>query len=301
MISLSRFLVGCSQNAARIHGYRLGCNGSNGYSDCIGFIIGSLELEDQKWGGTHGSNYSARYRTKNLHAVSNSSQLKLGELVYKAKNPGESGYSLPEKYKTGSDKKDYYHVGVVTAVNPLTISHCSGGGMHYDKKIGNWRYAGDCSLVDYSSRDTASPVNPEPAAPVDTAVGQMVVDVPDDTSVNVRRQPSTSAGVLTRLPEGSFVDVTSSSGAWSHVNYSYAKTGEGYIMSKFINNGVVDIPDDTSVNVRRQPNTSAARITTLPEGTPVVVKSVSGSWSKVEYSFMQKGTGYVMSKYLKKG
>lgn len=173
--------------------------------------------------------------------------------------------------------------------------------MHYDKKIGNWRYAGDCSLVDYSSRDTASPVNPEPAAPVDTAVGQMVVDVPDDTSVNVRRQPSTSAGVLTRLPEGSFVDVTSSSGAWSHVNYSYAKTGEGYIMSKFINNGVVDIPDDTSVNVRRQPNTSAARITTLPEGTPVVVKSVSGSWSKVEYSFMQKGTGYVMSKYLKKG
>lgn len=85
------------------------------------------------------------------------------------------------------------------------------------------------------------------------------------------------------------------------MNYSYAKTGEGYVMSKFINNGVVDVPDDTSVNVRRQPSTSASRITTLPEGTAVVVKSTSGAWFKVEYSFMQKGTGYVMSKYLKRG
>lgn len=303
MISLSKFLNGCKRNAARIHGYKLGCNGSNGLSDCVGYIMGSLELEGQKWGGTHGSNYAARYRTKNLHRVSSASQLKLGELVYKYNKPGTKEWqeSFPiSKYKGHPDQNDYYHIGVVTSVNPLTISHCSGGGMHYDKKIGKWEYAGDCSLVDYSSRDSATPVNPEPAS-VDPAIGQMVVDVPDDTSVNVRRQASTSSGVLTRLPEGSFVEVTSVSGAWSHVNYSYAKTGEGYVMSKFINNGVVDVPDDTSVNVRRQPSTSASRITTLPEGTAVAVKSTSGAWSKVEYSFMQKGTGYVMSKYLKRG
>lgn len=301
MITLDRFLNGTKRNASRIHGYKLGCNGSNGLSDCIGYIIGSLELEGQKWGGTHGSNYAARYRTKNLHKVSNASQLKLGELVYKVKTKGQSGYDLPDKYKTGSDLNDYYHVGVVTSVNPLTISHCSGGGMHYDEKIGNWKYAGYCSLVDYSAQDSAAPVNHEPNTPVAPATGKMVVDVPDDTSVNVRRQPSTSAGVLTRLPEGNFVNVTSVSGAWSHVNYSYAKTGEGYVMSKFINNGVVDVPNDTSVNVRRQPSTSAARITTLPEGTAVSVLSKTGAWCKVEYSFMQEGTGYVMSKYLRKG
>lgn len=303
MISLDRFLNGCKRNAARIHGYQLRCTGANGLSDCIGYIIGSLELEGQKWNGTHGSNYAARYRTKNLHKVSSASQLKLGELVYKANLPGTAEWkkSFPSTYKNSADQNDYYHVGVVTSVNPLTISHCSGGGMHYDKTLGKWAYAGNCSLVNYSSQDSSTPGNSEPAVPVTPTTGKMVVDVPNDTSVNVRNKPSTLANVLTRLPEGSIVEVTSVSGEWSHINYSYNKSGTGYIMSKFIKNGAIDVPDDTSVNVRRAASTSAARITTIPEGSPVHVVSTSGSWSKVEYSFPHSGTGYVMSKYLTRG
>lgn len=298
MISLEKFLDGCKRNAVRIKVYELGKSGDNGKSDCIGYVIGSLKLEGQQWGGTHGSNYAARYRTKNLHYVSNASQLKLGELVYKAKEPGANGYNLPARYTHGSDLKDYYHVGVVTSVNPLEISHCSTGGMHHDTKLGSWHYAGYCSLVDYSDVKPDLPV-PEPVpAPSE---GKMVVDVPDDTSVNVRRAASTSAGVLTRLPEGTVVEVTSTSGSWSHVNYSYDRTGEGYIMSKFLVDGKVDVPDDTSVNVRRQPSTSAPRITTIPEGSSVMVLSNNGAWSKVEYKVVKTGTGYVMSKYLRKG
>ena len=298
MISLEKFLDGCKRNAARIKVYELGKSGDNGKSDCIGYVIGSLQLEGQQWGGTHGSNYAARNRTKNLHYVSNASQLKLGELVYKAKEPGANGYNLPSRYTHGSDLKDYYHVGVVTSVNPLEISHCSTGGMHHDTKLGSWHYAGYCSLVDYSNVKPDLPV-PEPVPTPST--GKMVVDVPDDTSVNVRRAASTSAGVLTRLPEGTVVEVTSTSGSWSHVNYSYDRTGEGYIMSKFLVDGKVDVPDDTSVNVRRQPSTSAPRITTIPEGSSVTVLSSNGAWSKVEYKVVKTGTGYVMSKYLRKG
>ena len=302
MVSLAKFLDGCKRNSARINCYQLGCSGNNGKSDCIGYIIGALALEGQIWGGTHGSNYAARYRTKNLHSVSNASQLKLGEIVYKARLSGESGYSLPERYKSGSDLRDYYHVGVVTSVNPLTISHCSEGGMHYDKKLGRWKFAGYCSLVDYDSKDISAPSISEPVESNSTsAIGKMVVDVPDDTSVNVRRLATTSSTILAKLPEGTTVDVTSVSGGWSHVNYSYPKTGSGYVMRTFIVNGVVDVPDDTSVNVRRQPSTSASVITTIPEGTNVTVLSNSGAWSRIEYSFERKGTGYVMSKYLKKG
>lgn len=304
MVSLSKFMDGCAKNAARIKGYKLGCNGSNGLSDCIGFPIGALELVGQKWNGTHGSNYAARYRTKNLHKISKMSDLKLGQLVYKAYAPGASKYDADAvaKYKSSSDKNDYYHVGVVTSVNPLTISHCSGGGMHYDKSFNNtkWAYAGDCSLVDYGNQNDQAPSSDHDVVPVVTT-GKMVVDVPDDTSVNVRNKASTSSNVLTRLPEGSIVEVTSISGDWSHVNYTYQKTGTGYVMSKFLNDGVVDVPDDTSVNVRRKPSTSGAKITTLPEGTKVDVKFTSGSWSKVDYSYPQSGTGYVMSKYLRKG
>jgi uncharacterized protein YgiM (DUF1202 family) len=168
--------------------------------------------------------------------------------------------------------------------------------MHYDKKLGDWHYAGYCSLVDYG---TVAPDIPTPEPAPAPSKGQMVVDVPDDTSVNVRRTPS--GAILTRLPEGTFVEVTSISGAWSHINYSYDQTGTGYIMSKFLVNGKVDVPDDTSVNVRREPSTSAARITTIPEGGTVKVLSTTGAWSKIEYSVKKTGTGYVMSKYLRKG
>ena len=300
MISLTKFLEGCQRNAARVKAYKLGHDGSDGSCDCIGYVIGALRLEGQQWGGVHGSNYAARNRTKNLHYVSNASQLKLGELVYKAKEPGANGYNLPASYMHGSDLKDYYHVGVVTSVNPLEISHCSTGGMHHDTKLGSWHYAGYCSLVDYNSVTPDIPV-PEPAPAPAPSTGKMVVDVPDDTSVNVRRTASASAGVLTRLPEGTIVEVTSISGSWSHVNYYYNQTGEGYIMSKFLVDGKVDVPDDTSVNVRRQPRTSAPRITTIPEGSYVKVLSANGEWSKVEYVVKKSGTGYVMSKYLRKG
>ena len=39
--------------------------------------------------------------------------------------PGQAGYALPERYKKGPDQRDYYHVGVVTAVEPLEITPVS--------------------------------------------------------------------------------------------------------------------------------------------------------------------------------
>lgn len=299
MVSLNKFIEGCKQNAARIKTYKWGKSGQNGESDCIGYPIGALDLVGQKWGGTHGCNYAVRYRMNNFHPITSLSQLKLGEFVFKVRKPGEDKYALPSKYNSSGDLNDYYHVGVVTSVNPVVISHCSTGGMHYDKTLGKWKYAGYCSLVNYGTKTESSSSTTE--SKETASVGKMVVDVPDDTSVNVRSKASISSNILTRLPEGSVVNVTSVSGDWSHINYNYEKSGTGYVMSKFIQNGVVDVPDDSSVNVRRQASISAARITTLPEGTAVKIISTVGAWSKVEYSFQHGGTGYVMSKYLKKG
>ncbi len=306
MISLERFLNGCKRNASRIKGYKQPYSGQNGLSDCIGYIIGSLELEGQKWGGTHGSNYAKRYRTRNFHVVTNPSQLKLGEIVYKGKKPGDPKYALPAQYTklSNPDLIDYYHVGVVTSVNPLEISHCSTGGMNYDKKLGNWKYAGECSLVDYGSGSASIVVTPVEKVTTVVAVnkpGKAIVDVPDDTTVNVRSRPSTSGALIVKLNEGTQVDVISVSGDWCKINYEFNKTGVGYVMSQFIRSGVVDVPNDTTVNVRASASTSATKLTTIPEGGKVKVLSKDGAWSKVEYSVAKSGTGYVMSRYLKKG
>lgn len=306
MISLLKFLNGCKRNASRIKSYKLGCNGANGLSDCIGYIIGALELEGQKWNGTHGSNYAARYRTKNLHRVTNSAQLKLGDIVYKHHNPGTKAWqeSFPQNsYKGHPDQNDYYHVGVVTSVNPLEISHCSGGGMHYDRKLGYWDYAGECSLVDYGtgSVSVSTPIEEEISSTTVCESGKAVVDVPDDTSVNIRSAASTSSKILVKANEGTELNVLSVSGEWAKVEYSFSKTGVGYIMSRFIRDGKVDVPNDTLVNVRAKASTGSSKLTTLPEGTPVKVLTNSAGWCKVEYSQLKTGTGYVMSKYLKKG
>jgi len=307
MISLAKFLNGCKRNASRIKGYKLGCNGSNGLSDCVGYVMGSLELEGQKWNGTHGSNYAARYRTRNLHKVTSASQLKLGELVYKHNEPGTKAWqeSFPHNtYKNHSDKNDYYHIGVVTSVKPLEISHCSGGGMHYDKNLNKWDFAGECSLVDYGS-GTVPAVTPNEQTASDNAVtgpGKAHVDVPDDTTVNIRSAMSTSSKVLVKANEGTEVNVLSVSGSWAKVEYSFNKTGTGYVMSKFISaDSTIDVPNDTTVNVRAKASIGSSKLTTLPEGNKVKVLSKSGEWSKIEYSEPKKGTGYVMSKYLRKG
>lgn len=146
MITLEQFLDGIKKNAKRIHDYEKGHDGSDGTCDCVGLIIGALRLEGVQYKGTHGSNYFARYCTSGMRRLSN---LKVGDLVYKAKWPGDEGYDLPPRYEDGTDIKDYYHIGVVMSVEPLSIWHCSGGGMHYDDKLGKWNYCGECTYVNY--------------------------------------------------------------------------------------------------------------------------------------------------------
>ena len=105
----AQFVEWVEKNAARVTGYKLGHDGSDGLCDCIGLIIGAWRMAGNKWPWTHGSNYTARYLTKNL---GKDQPLNLGDLVFKGKQPGDSGYHLPDQYKKGTDLTDYYHVGV---------------------------------------------------------------------------------------------------------------------------------------------------------------------------------------------
>ena len=201
--------------------YRLGGDGSDGTCDCIGLVIGAIRRAGGAWTGTHGSNYAARYEMRELLPVTDAGELCLGDVVYKARTPGQAGYALPERYKSDPDQRDYYHVGVVTATSPLEITHCTGPGIVRDTKLGRWTYRGRLEKVDYDG------TSQEVGTMVQTAT--VVADSGDD--VKMRSTPSKTDGLYYKVPVGATVQVASVDGEWAKVRY---QDRTGYMMVEYL-------------------------------------------------------------------
>ena len=220
MISESKFSDGIQRNADRVTHYQNGGDGSgDGGCDCIGLIIGAVKLAGGSWSGLHGSNYAARNRTNDLHEVHSKADLRIHDLVYKAKNPGDSGYDLPARYNNSGDLRDYYHVGVVTQMNPLRITHCTSvaGGIKVDDTIGQWKYAGWLDLV---KKDTGG--NTTMANQYKVVGGKL----------KLRKGPGTKNAVLKLIPDGAILNAEGpEEDGWLYVDYEGTL---GYCMSKFV-------------------------------------------------------------------
>ena len=212
--------------------YRLGGDGSDGTCDCIGLVIGAIRRAGGSWTGTHGSNYAARYEMRELLPVTDAGELCLGDVVYKARTPGQAGYALPERYKKGPDQRDYYHVGVVTAVEPLEITHCTGPGIVRDAKLGRWTYRGRLEKVDYDGAEVVENM-------VQTAT--VVADSGDD--VKMRSTPSKTDGLYYKVPVGATVQVASVDGEWAKVRY---QDRTGYMMVEYLEMDVQESPTSGS-------------------------------------------------------
>ena len=192
--------------------YRLGGSGTDGTCDCIGLIIGAIRRAGGAWTGTHGSNYAARYEMTDIGQIG---ALTVGMAVYKAKEPGHADYDLPSKYRSGTDQRDYSHVGVVLSVSPLKIGHVSGPGALIDTKLGKWNYAGRLKKITYKE-GTAK-------------MGRIVT--PDGNPVKLRSTPDTTKPYIAKIPNGETVNVQSVDGGWASI---IAQGKTGYIMAEFL-------------------------------------------------------------------
>lgn len=239
-MNLNDFLAAVTAIKSTTPLYQLGHTGDDGFCDCIGLIIGAVERCDVKWSGIHGSNYWARHYTSSLMRVTDADDLSLGDLVYKARAPGATGYDLPDRYKNDPDRLDYYHVGVVTSVNPPAITHCTKGGgvdgITVDTKLGKWTYKGQLTLLDgYNTTDREDD---------GTMATKAMVYADNGKPVNLRRRPSTSTARLTTVPVGTVVDVYEVDDGWAHVKVNGE---EGYMMAEYLRpeemGGVEDAPD----------------------------------------------------------
>ena len=219
-MNVAAFIAGVQKIAASAPAYRLGGDGSDGTCDCIGLVIGAIRRTGGSWEGIHGSNYAARYEMRELLPVADAGELCLGDVVYKARMPGQAGYALPERYLSDPDKNDYYHVGVVTSTSPLEITHCTSPGIVRDTKLGKWTYRGRLKKVDYDGTEVVE------------AMAQTATVVADSGSrVKMRSKPSTSDGLYWEVPVGATVQVAENTGGWAKVRYG---DRTGYMMTDFL-------------------------------------------------------------------
>ena len=211
-----QFMEGLKKNIDRVLEYQLGMDGTGGKCDCIGLIIGAIRLAGGKWTGTHGSNYAARNEMHCLEKITSVSRLRTGDMVYKYRMPGEAKYSLPDKYRTGDDRNDYYHVGVVTSVQPLEITHCTSvsGGIKRDSTLGEWQFFGAWRGIEEAA---------ETGVPCRVTGGRL----------KLREGPGTRYKVLAHLPDGAQVMAgeTLADGTWRSVSYMGQR---GYAMACYL-------------------------------------------------------------------
>lgn len=235
--------------------------------DCIGMIKYGLKENGVSF-TTSGSNWTFRNQVKNIRRVFNASNLQVGDVIFKALEPGSSGYALPSKYLPGGagyngDLNDYCHIGVVKSVSPLEIIHMTGPTAKTDTKIGKWKYAAELKeyyISDSSSETPASTSNTStststsssttPATIMNTqpttesikhetsdAVTYGIATVTADTGrwVKMRKEPSKKCSIYDEIPIGATVTVEESGDEWSKI--SYGKRKGWFMMSKFLKEG----------------------------------------------------------------
>lgn len=204
--------------------YRKGGDGSDKTCDCIGLIKGALKRAGEKWTGTHGSNYAARNEMASLRRIMTLEDLEPGDIVYKAYDVFDDEWDLPVGYSQSEDQHDYYHVGVVTSVNPLVITHCTTPTVIQDTKVGKWEYVGKLKKVNYEG-GAETMAEEQKNATVDRPAG-----VTGET-VNLRGGPGKEYGRIAKITFGTDIKVLKDLGDWCYI---IADGKTGYMQRNFV-------------------------------------------------------------------
>ena len=229
-MKVDTFLQGVEAIYREHPAYERGHDGSDGKCDCIGLVKGSLRRGGVTPKGLKGTNYAARYTIKGFRKISKVQDLVLGAVVLKAVEPGDQYYDLPDEYKEGGanyngDLLDYNHIGVVTSINPLIITHMTSPTAKKDEKLGKWKYTGWLPQVD----DQPGPgPDPDPPTPAEETAK---VWAPSGSTVNMRKGPSTSKALVERVPIGAEVIILEKEPEWCQVKW---KNNIGWMMTQFL-------------------------------------------------------------------
>lgn len=293
-----------------------GTNDKNGI-DCSGMFV--KMYRDQGAKIYHGSNTIFREYCSETGEIHSAKDLQVGMAVFKCKpwtdaDKGNRWYGTPPG--------NLSHIGFVTSVNPLEITHCTSPVAKTDSTIGKWAFWGKLKDVDYSVTPSPKPSpDPEPIT-----VTKMVF-AENGKPVNLRYGPSLDKKIMDEIPVGETVTLSQIKGGWSKVTW---RKKTGWMMSSFLVDPDTPVPDPDPeptpnpdppvliddatvwsdngkpVKMREKPSQSCRLYDDIPVGTVVAVDAYNAAtdakgnqWSRVSYG-IRKGW-YIMTKFLSVG
>ena len=282
-----------------------GSNNEKGI-DCSGLWVKCFR--DQGKRIYHGSNTIFREYCTETGKLTNAKQLQPGMAVFKIKPWTDA--DIGNRWY-GKEPGNLSHIGMVTSVNPLVITHATNPVVKQDKTIGRWAYWGKIKDVDYPDQPSA----PDPQS---TAEKQMRVVAENGRPVNMRRNPSLNAPRIEYVPVGNVVtqDSTNADG-WSHIRHN-GKTG--WMLARFLSpldkssapekddkKPTIPVGEKLSVwtenggpvKMRKEPSTSCGLYDDVQCGETVTLVGVQGDWCQVDYR--SRRGWYIMKKFLNIG
>lgn len=231
-ISVDKYVEGVNSIYIEQPAYEKGCDGSNGKCDCIGMCRGALIREGAEGiKGMNGTNYAARHTILDLQKIKKVDQLQVGDIVMKVRDKDDANMRLPDQYRKGGNdysqkwgETNFTHIGTVTQINPLRITHMTSPTAKIDTGLGNWTYFGRLPWVDYKNKQETE----------DLVVGWATVWAEKGSTVKMRAKPSTLCRLYWEVPVGAQVVLVEPEDTWSGIIYAGQS---GYMMTKFLREG----------------------------------------------------------------
>ena len=214
----------------------------------------------------HGSNSIYRKECSSTGKINSSSNLKVGMMVFKNRFDNKE----PDKYKNDG-LGNFYHIGCVTNINPLVITHATSPNAKQDTKFNSnmngwshWGIGNKVELTETINTDITDDGGSEIVATSGELQDKNCKVVTDDkTSVNMRKKDNKKGALVVRVPDGETVLVTSDSGnsyvgvRWEDVAGIYKNVGKvytGYMAREFLtvydeNSNTDDSEDSNNIDV----------------------------------------------------
>lgn len=283
-----------------------GSNDKNGI-DCSGMFV--KMYREQGYSIAHGSNSIFREYCSETGKITSEKDLQLGMAVFKRRDWKDSE---KDNRWYGTSPGDLYHIGFVTGVNPLEITHCTTPCAKTDDKIGSWAYWGKLEKASYNVADIPDPISLQKT---------LYVHADNGKPVNMRIRPSYKADIVARVPVGEAVTITNEENGWKYIKW---QKNTGWMLDCFLCEDMPVVHSDPApdvqtgstatvcsengkpVKMRSQPTTSSNLYDWLQIDTEVevvaydcVTDSKGNRWTRVNYS-TRKGW-YIMTKFLSFG
>ena len=240
-ITADRFIDGVYSIYEEQPEYRTGGDGGDGTCDCIGMPRGALKREGVKdVKNMNGTNQAARKTIEDLKPIKSVSELQLGDVVLKTRDKDDKHMSLPDRYRKGGADYDpkwgetnFTHIGTVTRLKPLEITHMTSPTAKKDNSLGNWKYKGKLPWVKQGQEPEPAP-GPDPLPETEWAE----VRADRGSTVKMRAKPTTSCKLYWDVPVGSDVIVLDRDAATDSQGRKWCRIiwagQEGYMMKEFL-------------------------------------------------------------------